>query len=153
MSIAKTYTQFFGRRKSDRDAVVLILDMAPKYCNLLICRHQNPLYAKTITMGMENLGNDENLKKFVLELDTCRRHFHSLYKKPKIERTIFLAGELNGPETQSIYATIARQLELPAQMGNCMAAVQASDNGGFVERRGCNFSWASAFGLSLSALN
>jgi Tfp pilus assembly PilM family ATPase len=153
MTIARTYTRFFGRRRTDRDTVVLILDMAPKHCNILICRHQNPLFAKTITMGMEDLNNDETLKRFMLELDTCRRHFSSLYKKPKIEKTIFLAGELNGVETQNVYAAIARQLELPTQMGNCMAAVQIFNNGGFIERRGCNCSWASAFGLSLSALN
>jgi len=153
IAVARTYTGFFGRRKTDRDAVVLILDMAPKYCNLLICRHQNPLFAKTISTGIEDLADNDTLNRFVLELNACRRHFSSLYKKPEIERTIFLAGELGGVATQSALATIARQLELPAQMGNCMAAVEVSNGGSLVERRDCNFSWATAFGLSLSAMN
>jgi Tfp pilus assembly PilM family ATPase len=153
IAVAKTYTKFFGRRKTDRDAVVLILDMAPKHCNLLICRHQNPLFAKTISMGIEDLADNEALKRFVLELSTCRRHFSSLYRKPRIERTIFLAGELNDAAVQNALATIARQLELPAQMGNCMAAVEVFNGGASVERRGCNFSWATAFGLSLSSTN
>jgi hypothetical protein len=153
IAVAKAYTKFFGRRKTDRDVVVLILDMAPRHCNLLICRHQNPLFAKTISTGIEDLADNDVLNRFVLELNTCRRHFSSLYRKPKIERTIFLAGELGGVATQNALATIARQLELPAQMGNCMAAVEVSNGGGLIERRGCNFSWATAFGLSLSETN
>lgn len=153
IAIAKTYTKFFGRRKTDREAVVLILDMAPRYCNLLICRHQNLLFAKTISMGTEELDDNNTLNRFILELNTCRRHFSSLYRKPKIERTIFLAGELNSVAIHNALATIAQQLELPAQMGSCMAAVDVSEGSNHIDRRDCNFSWATAFGLTLSAIN
>lgn len=153
IAVANTYTRFFGRRRTDREAVVLILDMAPKHCNLLICRHQKPLYAKNIPAGIEDFADADALKRFMLELNTCRRHFTSLYKKPMIERTIFLTGELGTVQTQNCLAAIARQLELPAQTGNCMAAVMLTNGGALVERRGCNISWATAFGLSLSSFN
>jgi len=153
IAVAKTYTRFFGRRKTDREAVVLILDMAPKHCNLLICRHQKPLYAKNIPTGIEDFADGDALKRFMLELNTCRRYFSSLYKKPTIERTIFLAGAPGGVQSQKILAAIARQMELPAQMGNCMAAIAVSGDGNLIERRDCNVSWATAFGLSLSSFN
>jgi hypothetical protein len=127
--------------------------MAPKYCNLLICRHINPLFAKTIPLGTEDLADNETLSRFMLELNACRRHFSSLYKKPTIERTVFLAGEISNVATQNALATIARQLELPALMGNCMAAVEVSNGSGQIERRGSSYSWATAFGLSLFSMN
>jgi Tfp pilus assembly PilM family ATPase len=153
VAVASTYTKFFGRRKTDREAVVLILDIAPAHSNLLICRHLKPLFAKTIAIGIDDLADSEVLKRFVVELNGCRRHFSSLYRKPTIERTIFLAGEVGGVQTQRILAEVAKQLELPAQMGNCMAAVTLSSEGDFVERRNCNVSWATAFGLSLCSIN
>ena len=153
IAIAKTYTKFFGRRKTDRESVVLILDMFPKYCNLLITRHHNLLFAKTISIGTEDLADSNTLNRFILELNTCRRHFSSLYKKPKIERTIFLVGELSNVAIHNALATAAQQLELPAQMGNCMAAVEMSEGSSNIDRRDCNFSWATAFGLTLSVIN
>lgn len=152
-AVTQTYTKFFGRRKNDRDAVVLVLDMAPNHCNVLICRHQKPLFAKSIPIGIEDLMNSDTLSKFTVELNNCRRHFSSLYKKPKMERTLFLSGQISSVSAQNVYATIAKQLELPAQLGNCMAAVETSNGGNFVERRDNNASWATAFGLSLSSIN
>jgi hypothetical protein len=59
---------------------------------------------------------------------------------------------------------IAKQMEMPAQIGDCLAAVNIPDNchlkkksegdkkqmGGPVDRRDCQVNWAVAFGLSLS---
>jgi hypothetical protein len=52
---------------------------------------------------------------------------------------------------RNVCATIAKQLEMPAQIGDCLKAVEIGDPcGPGVDRRGCKFSWATAFGLSLS---
>jgi len=150
LALANTYVNFFGRRKSDRDAVVIILDFEINNCNLLICRHRNPLFAKSVSIGISDLKTDEDFNHFMLEINACKRHFSSLYKKAIIERAIFLSGDNTSVEAQNIFVNIAKQLEVPAQIGNCMAAVNVLNKVGFVERRDCDFSWAAAFGLSLS---
>ena len=66
---------------------------------------------------------------------------------------LFLASDNTSVTAQNAYAMIAKQMELPAQMGNCMAAVEVSGSNSAFDRRGCNFSWATAFGLSLSSDN
>lgn len=149
LAITKTYVKFFGRRKSDVDAIVFILDIEPESCNVVICRHLMPLFARSIQIGSDHFEDEEAVKRCILELTGCRRHFSSLYKKAKIERMLFLASDSVSVTAQNAYAAIARQMELPAQMGNCIAAVETSSNGSALERRGCNFSWATAFGLSL----
>ncbi len=153
LAITKTYTKFFGRRKTDLDAIVFILDIEPENCNVVICRHLMPLFARSIQIGSDSFEDEEAVKRCILELTSCRRHFNSLYKKAEIERMLFLASDSISVTAQNAYATIARQMELPAQMGNCLAAVETSGNGSAIERRGCNFSWATAFGLSLSSDN
>ena len=152
MTLATTYVKFFGRRKSDQDSVVMILDFGPTHCNVLICRHINPLFARTIPIGTNDIQNEDGVKRFIFEVDACKRHFESLYKKPKIERAIFLASDGIAIQAQTAFASIAKQLEISAQMGNCLAAVEL-ENKSSIERRACDFSWASAFGLSMSSLN
>jgi len=162
LALTNTYVQFFGRRKSDIDAVVMLLDMEPGRTNVVICRHKKPLFACSISIGTGRLGavadksgstaqNDEMTARLALELTGCRRHFSSIYKKARLERLIFLSGRL---ADRNIYTAIAKQLELPAQMGDCLAAVRmpasAEADGPDIDRRQCQINWATAFGLSLS---
>ena len=82
-----------------------------------------------------------------MELDACRRHFASMYRRAQIERLVFLTGRA---VEKDICITIAKQLEMPAQMGDCLAAVNVPENyDPGVDRRDCKVHWAIAFGLSL----
>jgi len=148
MAMAKSYTRFFGRRQADIETVVYLLDIQPSCTNVVICRHENLLLARSIPLGASRLDGDETIARFVLELDACRRHFASIYRKAQIKRLVFLSG---GAVDKKICVTIAKQLEMPAQMGDCVAAVQVADpfESG-VDRRNCQAHWAIAFGLSLS---
>jgi hypothetical protein len=73
---------------------------------------------------------------------------------------IFLSGRNAAKE---VCATIAKQLEMPAQMGDCLSAVEVArscrlgwdngdkkDAGSRIERRNSDVNWTVAFGLSLS---
>ena len=83
-----------------------------------------------------------------MEMTACRREFVSLYKNVQLERLIFLSGLAVEAE---VYRTIAKQLEVQAQMGDCMAAVEIRDQDRLgLDRRNTTVSWALAFGLSLS---
>ena len=148
VALAHCYAQFFGRRKTDLDAVVMLLDIQPDCTDMVISRHRNPLYACTVPLGSKQLKEEPIVGRLVMELTAGRREFLSLYKNVQIERLIFLSGLAADAE---IYRTIAKQLEVQAQMGDCMAAVEVCDPDHFgLDRRNGTVSWALAFGLSLS---
>jgi Tfp pilus assembly PilM family ATPase len=148
LALANCYAQFFGRRKTDMDAIVLLLDIQPDYTHVVVSRHKNPLYAHYVPVGAKQFKEEAAVGRLVMELTACRREFLSLYKNVQIERLIFLSGLAVEAE---VYRTIARQLEVQAQMGDCMAAVEIQDPDRFgLERRNGTVSWALAFGLSLS---
>jgi len=150
-ALINTYVRFFGRRETDLDAVVMLLDTEPACSNVVICRHKNLFFARSIPIGTSQLaaGTNEVIMRLVLELSACRRQFSSMYKNAQIERMIFISGQVLD---KGICTTIAKQLELPAQIGDCLAAVEIAGHPEIagVDRRDSQFSWAAAFGLSLS---
>jgi Tfp pilus assembly PilM family ATPase len=148
IALINSYTTFFGRRKSDFDTIVMLLGVDTNRTNVVICRHSNLLFARSIPIGAALLDNDDAATRLVLELTACRRHFGSMYKNAKIQRLIFLTGRANNKD---IYAAIAKQLEMPAQIGDSLAAVKMADPvSSGIDRRDCQVNWATAFGLSLS---
>lgn len=148
VALASCYARFFGRRKTDLDAVVMLLDIQPDCTNMVISRHKHPLYASFVPLGSRQLKDEQIVGRLVMELTAGRREFLSMYKNVQIERLIFLSGLAVDAD---IYRTVARQLEVQAQMGDCMAAIEVSDPDRFgLDRRNGTVSWALAFGLSLS---
>jgi Tfp pilus assembly PilM family ATPase len=148
VALAQCYARFFGRRKTDFDAVVLLLDIQPDCTNMVISRHKNPLYACSVPIGAKLLKEEQTVGRLVMELTAGRRECLALYKNVQIERLIFLSGLAVDAD---VYRAIAKQLEVQAQIGDCMAAIEIKDPDRFgLERRNGTASWALAFGLSLS---
>jgi Tfp pilus assembly PilM family ATPase len=161
MALANCYATFFGRRKSDIEAVVMLLDIEPNCANVVISRHRNLLWARLISIGAKHLDDEKTVTKLMLELTACRRQFSSMFPGAQIERLIFLSGRA---VDRDLCASIAKQLEMPAQIGDCLTAVEmdgfynlAKDPehegrhpGTLIDRRNCRINWATAFGLSLS---
>jgi len=148
IALVNSYAGFFGRRRADIETVVMLLELDANRTNVVVCRHKNLLFARSIPIGANRLDNDEMVTRLVLELTACRQHFGSMYKNAQIERLIFLSGQA---AAKNVCATIARQLEMPAQVGDCLAAVKIADScRSPIERRDCQVNWATAFGLSLS---
>ncbi|MCK4752953.1 MAG: pilus assembly protein PilM [Planctomycetes bacterium] len=149
VSLINTYTTFFGRRKSDIDTVVMLLDIGIDYTNVVICRHKNLLFARLIPIGADSLNDDEISNRLISELTDCKQQFSSMYRKAKIQRLIFLSP---GIVNRNVYETIAQRLSMPAQMGDCLAAVEMPTDwdGSGIDRRDSRINWATAFGLSLS---
>jgi len=148
IALTNSYTRFFGRRKADIETSVCLLDIEANCTNVVICRAKTLLFARSIPIGARQLQTDEMITRLVLELTACRRHFGSMYRRDQIERLVFLSGQA---VDRDICTTIAKQLEVPAQLGDCLAAVEIAnpyDLG--IDRRGCQVNWATAFGLSLS---
>jgi Tfp pilus assembly PilM family ATPase len=160
-ALANCYARFFGRRKSDLNAVVMLVCIEANRTNVVICRHKNLLLARSISIGIKQLDDEQVVTRLVMELSACRRQFGLMYRKAQIERLIFLSGQAVDNE---MCATIAKQLEMPAQVGDCLAAVRTADPrrlgmdrkrgrgrlGTAIVRRDSPVNWAVAFGLSLS---
>jgi hypothetical protein len=153
-ALTNSYVRFFGRRGSDVEAIVMLLNVDTNYTNVVICRHKNPLFACLIPIGTKQLGRhlvasaNEMIAKLVLELTVCRRHFSAMHEEAQIERLIFLSSYV---ADRDICTTIAKQMGMPAQMGNCLAAVEEANLDSLaIDRRQCKVNWVTAFGLSLS---
>ena len=148
IAMVNSYTMFFGRRKSDVETVVMLLDIEADNTNVVVCRHKNLLFARSIPIGTKQISNEKIMTRLALELNACRRQVGSMLGKIQIERLIFLSGPSVDKE---VCTKIAKQLELPAQTGDCLAAVEIEDSSSLkINRRQCQSSWATAFGLSLS---
>lgn len=150
VALATCYTRFFGRRKADLKAIVMLLDVQANCTNLVICRHKNPLFACSIPIGAKQLEDETIVTRLIFELTACRRQFASMHRSAHIERLIVLSGPAVDANT---YTTIARQMEIQAQIGDCLAAVEIDNpyHSPIDRRNGnANVNWATAFGLSLS---
>ncbi len=148
LALTCTYARFFGRRKTDIEATVMLMATYSNHTNVVICRYKSLLFAYSIPIGLNQLGDENNISRLVLDVNSLRRNFNAIYKKAKFDRVIFLSSK---DEEKEIYIKIAKGLELPAQMGNCLAAniIENIFESG-IDRRLPQPNWSVAFGLSLS---
>ncbi len=183
VALTNTYTKFFGRRKADIEAIVMLVCIESNCTNVVICRHKNLLFARSISIGAKQLNGqmhpkgdedssdsatarrasaetsaEKTLTRLVFELTACKQHFISIYPGAQIERLVFLSGQ---PVYEDVCTAIAKQLEMPAQVGDCFAAVEVIEPWRLgVDRRSSGpaeasiqkkeqINWTTAFGLSL----
>jgi len=159
-ALANCYVRFFGRRQSDLDSVVMLICIESDCTNVVVCRHKNLLTARSLGIGVRRFDDEQAVTRLVMELTACKRQFGLMYRNARIERLIFLSGRNVAKE---VCATIAKQLEMPAQMGDCLTAVEVArscrlghrngdkeEAGKSVDRRNSDVNWTVAFGLSLS---
>ena len=156
MALVNCYTRFFGRRKSDLASTVMLIEIEADCTNIVICQHKHLLFARSISIGYGQLEDEAVLTRLVLELTGCKRQFISMHRNSQVERLIFLSNRV---ADRNIYEKIAQKLEMPAQVGDCLAAVNMNDASGNdkeqpsgtpIDRRDCQVNWSIAFGLSLS---
>jgi Tfp pilus assembly PilM family ATPase len=160
LALTNCYTRFFGRRQTDLNSVVMIVSVDSGCTNAVICRHKNVLFARSIPIGIGLVDDPAKISSLVLELTSFKRQFCSTYRNIQIERLIFFSSKASDRDT---CASIAKQMEMPAQMGDCLAAVDMTHCHGskvaankegckynVIDRRDCRMNWSVAFGLSLS---
>ncbi len=144
-------TLFSGSDKAHLDEISMLVSVEKNSTNVVVCRHRDLLFAHSISTGAARLDDDAMVTKLVLELAACRGKFEFMYAKTQVERLVFLTTYRYAEEHRDICTAIARELELPAQMGDCLAAVAKSGRGNLIaEGSGYSFNWTTALGLSLS---
>ena len=161
IALVNCYKTFFGRRQCDLEAIVMLICIEANRTNVVICRHKNLLFARSISIGDQQLNDETDINRLVFELTACKRQFGSMHNNTEIERLIFLSSRI---ADKNACASIAKQLEMPAQIGDCLAAVdiassfrsergsecEKEDPGNPLDRRNSQVNWAVAFGMSLS---
>jgi len=163
-ALVNCYTKFFGRRKSDLNSVVMVVDVKSDHSFVAICKHSKILFARYLSVGICNAQNS-SLEKTADPLSeqmlTCKKLFSSIYEDLKIDRVVFFSSGSMLDIEQEVFIRLAKDLQLPAQLGNCLTAVniKSLEKSG-IERRGekvsdnnssePGYSWAMSFGLGLS---
>jgi type IV pilus assembly protein PilM len=150
LAMVASYTNFFGRRRSDVDVTVMLLEVGANFTKAAVCRHKQLLFARLLPIGVKHLANEETAKRLVLELSSCARYFEGAAKGSHIDRLIFLSGQSADEDLCRNVVQLAQHLQIPAQIGDVLAAVELKQPGGSFERRGSNVNWTTSFGLSLS---
>jgi Tfp pilus assembly PilM family ATPase len=146
-ALHQCYCRFFGRRDSDQKSTVMLLDVRRDSTHAVICRQDKMFFARRLSVGAEALGNEKMLNRLILEIGTCRRDFGMLYSDVTLTRLVFLSGD---SVPNDVYMAIAQELEMTAQVGDCLNAVAQTPL--VTEQKNCNLtsgSWASAFGVCL----
>ena len=147
MALTSSYLKFFGRRNSDVNVSVMLLNISSDHSNIIINKHRNILFARTVPIGSKDFDDQNSRDKLIFELEASRRYFESS-RKMQIKRLILMSNE-NEKICQSL-SIFAQQNEIIAQVGNVLEAVTVENNMHGTDKITNPTDWATAFGLSLS---
>lgn len=151
LAITQTYTRFFARRAADAEVVSMLLDVGANHSNVIISKHDNLLFARVIPLGFNQLKTDSAGEELLSELLACWRYFESMETGQEISKLLLLSGSNIDKAVCEKVALLAKQMHVPAQIGDVLAAIEsATGNEISQERRGSRLCWATSFGLSLS---
>lgn len=68
LAITNSYVRFFGRRRDDADAVVMLVDIGFNHTDTVICQHKMLLFARVIPIGVKQLNNGTRTKELTEEM-------------------------------------------------------------------------------------
>jgi len=150
-ALTSSYINFFGRRTSDMDLVVLIVDIYPENTNVVIARHSELIFARTLNVGTDQLGQGQNIDTFTSELNGCVQYYETVCDGSNIQKLLITSGSSIDAAVCENIAEIAKQMHIAAQVGDVLAAVEINDDlKQQIKNSGRLTGWAPAFGLSLS---
>ena len=148
--MARSYIKFFSRRQHEAQTIAMLVDVARFNTNIVICRGGDLLFARTIEVGSDQINNGQMIQRVISEMEACCHYFESVAGRLRIERLLFLSGRSVKSDFCDKMAEFAAKMQIPAQIGDVLAAVESKEEGD-VDRRDCPIDWTTAFGLSLSA--
>ena len=95
---------------------------------------------------------DGKISELAEKITQCARYYESIFRNHTIDRVIFIGGQAHN---KRLCQSIAKRLNLPAQVGDPLAGIQQAEQVGWnvgIDARQPNPSWAVAIGLSLGAM-
>lgn len=153
MAMIQSFTNFFCRRSSEQQTIVILLDVGTNHTNVVITRGASLLFARVMSIGFAQLEQGQMVDRLFSEIDACVRYFENSACSMMIERMVFLAGNGTNRSLVEKVAELAQKMQVPAQMGDVLSAIEINRGPEcIVDRRNSNVDWAMAFGLSLDGL-
>ncbi|MCD4831799.1 MAG: pilus assembly protein PilM [Anaerohalosphaeraceae bacterium] len=152
--LVECYSNFFGRRRADIDVNVILINACENYCNVVICRQNKVLFARTIQNGLHSLEKETGREKLTAEVNACIRHFQSSRRNDVVEKIILLGSSNTDKRLCDCIESVAKKQSLPAHYGDILKAV--SDDHQYqkgIDRRCSTEDWTIPFGLSLAGKN
>lgn len=145
-----TYVNFFGRRDTDLAQVTLLIEIGSRHTNIIICRHNELLFARVIQIGFEQIYQDQMVQRLFSEIDACVWYFEANSSQSRVQRMVFFSDRNVNRSVCEKMAELAKAMQVPAQLGDVLAAIGVGNNETIsIDRRGPQLNWAMAFGLSL----
>jgi len=153
-AMIQSYGRCFCRRQNEQKRIAVLLDVGTHHTNVVICRGKDLLFARVIPIGNVHLAEEAMSQRLLAEIDACVRYFeNSLPGSGAIERMVFLAGSGTQPELCQKIAELAQQMQIGAQIGDVLCAVEINNGPAcLMDRRNSQVDWAIAFGLSLNTI-
>jgi hypothetical protein len=131
----------------------MLMSVENDYCNIVICKHKDLLFARTVPIGFCHFNETESVNRLMSEIDACCRYFESFYAGTNVERLVFFSGRSVNESICEKISELAQRMQVPAQIGDVLAAVNIhQDCQEIVDRRGSQVDWSLAFGLSLTGV-
>jgi Tfp pilus assembly PilM family ATPase len=148
VALTECYATLFAKHAGDLIAVVMLVAFQTDRISMVVTRHRSLLYASSVPVRRQGVQDKEYLGKSTAALASCRREFSLLYHQTPIERLIFFSGPTADPR---LCQTLATQMEIRAQLADCLQAVRTTDSSHSDPRvQGADkANWAFSFGLSL----
>jgi Tfp pilus assembly PilM family ATPase len=153
-TMISSYVNFFSRRREDESKIALLMDIGTNHTNVIICQHSQLLFARLISIGFNQLRQGEMVQRLIAEIDACCHYFDSVSSGKRIQLLMFLANRNIDKDICMKVAELAQRLQIQAQMGDVMSAVEKrSGCDETLDRRDNYINWATSFGLSLTGRN
>ncbi len=147
-AIVDCFTRIY-RRKSDAEAVDLIVDLGANNARAIVTRDGGDI---RFTRAIATTATDADATlKLVDELELCRRYYESTFPDKPISRLLFVGG---GARDAARCQAIAQQMSLAAQVADPFVRFNRSRlpqiDG--LDRREPNPDWTCVVGLSLGSI-
>ena len=153
-AMINSFSRFFCRRTNEQEEAVILINVGTNHTNVVITREANLLFARSVSIGYNQLEEGQMVQRLFSEIDACVRYFDNTAFKCKLGRIVFLAGTGASRTLCDRLAGLAQNLQVPAQIGDVISAVEINHGPKcIIDRRNCKVDWATAFGLSLDGIN
>lgn len=154
IAMVKSFNRFFCRRSNEQDVVAILINVGTNHTNVVITRGANLLFARVVSIGYVQLEQGQMVQRLFSEIDACVRYFEESPTTGQIGRIVFLAGTGTSRTLCDRLAGLAQKMQVPAQIGDVISAIEINHGPEcIIDRRNSKVDWATAFGLSLEALN
>ena len=123
-AMINSFSRFFCRRSNENDVAAILINVGTNHTNIVITRETNLLFARAVSIGYTQLEQGQMVQRLFSEIDACVRYFEDSAFACQLGRIVFLAGTGASRTLCDRLAGLAQNLQVPAQIGDVISAVE-----------------------------